>query len=72
MSTRLQTGGHSSKCIFEMTMCFEQVRAFETFNEVKFNVFGLDKGHHYPLRFSSFELEFVMDLVPLNDTDIYQ
>ena len=56
---------------FEMPIRFEQMKAFETLNDVAINVFGYDKGQLYHLRVSSFESDFVMDLILLYDADIY-
>ena len=50
---------------FEMPMGFEQTKDFEILNDVTINVFGYDKGQFYPLRVSSFESEFVIDLLLL-------
>ena len=54
---------------FEMPMGFEQMKAFETLDDVAINVFGYDKGQLYPLRVSSLESDFVMDLLFLYDAD---
>ena len=56
---------------FEMPMGFEQMKAFEDLNDVAINVFGYDKGKLYPLRVSSFESDFVLDLLLLYDADIF-
>ena len=54
-----------------MPMGFVQMKAFETLNDVAINVFGYEKRQLYPLRVSSFESDFAMDLLLLHDADIY-
>ena len=56
---------------FEMPMGFQQIKSSETLNDVIINVFGYDKGQLYPLRVSSFESDFVMNILLLYDADIY-
>ena len=70
-ATYQQQNIHQPVGEFEMPMGFEQMKAFETLNDVAINVFGYDKGQLYPLRVSSFESDFVMDLLLLYDADIY-
>ena len=70
-TTYQQQNIHQPVGEFEMPMKFEQMKAFETLNDVTTNVFGYDKGQFYPLRVSSFESDFVMDLLLLYDADIY-
>ena len=45
-----------------MPMGFEQMKAFETLNDVAIKVFGYDKGQLYLLRVSSFESDCVKGL----------
>ena len=70
-ATYQQQNIHQPVGEFEMPMGFEQMKAFETLNDVATNVFGYDKGQLYPLRVSIFESDFVMDLLLLYDADIY-
>ena len=70
-ATYQQQNIHQPVGEFEMPMGFEQMKAFETLNDVAIDVFGYDKGQLYPLRVSSFESDFVMDLLFLYDADIY-
>ena len=70
-ATYQQENIHQPVGEFEMPMGFEQMKAFETLTDVAINVFGYDKGQIYPLRVSSFESDFVMDLLLLYDADIY-
>ena len=70
-ATYQQQNIHQPVGEFETPMGFEQMKAFETLNDVAINVFGYDKGQLYPLRVSSFESDFVTDLLLLYDADIY-
>ena len=70
-ATYQQQNIHQPEGEFEMPMGFEQMKAFETLNDVAINVIGYDKGQLYPLRVSSFESDFAMDLLLLHDADIY-
>ena len=54
-----------------MPMRFEQMKAFETLNDATINVFGHDKGQFHPLRVSSFESDFVMEILLFYDAVIY-
>ena len=70
-ATYQQQNIHQPVGEFEMPMGFEKMKAFETLNDVAINVFGYDKGQLCPLRVSSLESDFVMDLLLLYDDDIY-
>ena len=48
-----------------MPMGFEDILEFEKLNDVQVNVFGYDNGQLFPLKVSSYESEFVMDLLLL-------
>ena len=52
-----------------MPMGFEDFRDFEKLNDVQVNVFGYKNGQLFPLKISSYESEFVMDLFLLYDHD---
>ena len=69
-ATYQQPNIHQPVGEFEMPMGFEQMKAFESLSDVAINVFGYDKGQLYPLRISSFESDFVMDLLLLYDAFI--
>ena len=50
-------------------MGFEDILEFEKLNDVPINVFGYNNGQLFPLKISSHESEFVMDLLLLYDGD---
>ena len=52
-----------------MRMGFEEIPEFEKLNDVQGNVFGYENGQLFPLEISSYESEFVMDLLLLYDDD---
>ena len=52
-------------------MGFEQLKAFENLNDVTISFFVYEKGQLHPLRVSSFESDFVMDLLLPYDAEIY-
>ena len=54
---------------FDMPMGFEDILELEKLNDVQVNVFGYDKGQLFPLQISSYESEFLMDLLLLYDGD---
>ena len=58
-ATYQQQNIHQPVGEFEMPMGFEQMKAFETLNDVAINVIGYDKGQLNPLRVSSFESVFL-------------
>ena len=52
-----------------MPMGFEDILEIEKLNDVQVNVFGYQNGQLLPLKISSNESEFVMDLFLLYDND---
>ena len=70
-ATYQQENIHQPAGKFDMPMGFEQMKLFETLNDVTINVFGYNKGQLYPLRVSSFESVFVLDILLIYDADIY-
>ena len=70
-ATYQQENNHQPVVKFEMPMGFEQMKVFETLNDVTINVFDYDNGQLYPLRVSTFESDFVLDLLLLYEDDIY-
>ena len=70
-TTYNQLGIHQPLGEFDMPMGFEDILEFEKLNDVKVNVFGYDNGQLFPLKISSYESEFVMNLLLLYDGDPY-
>ena len=50
---------------FEMPMGFDDMKEFESLNNVQVKVFGFEKSQLYPLRVSNYESSFMMDLLLL-------
>ena len=55
----------------EMPKEIERMKVFETLNDVTTKVIDYDKGQFYPLRVSTFQSDFVLDLLLLYEADIY-
>ena len=55
---------------FETPMRVEQMKAFETINDVTINVLGSDKRQLYRVWVSSFDSNLVMDILVFYDDHI--